>query len=171
MRVYGRKLTSFAEFCAEQGVPFAYHHHMAAAIESENDTDRLMAATGSAVHLLYDAGHMAFAGGDVLATIAKHGQRIIHVHTKDVRGEVIRSLDRDKESFLDAVLKGAFTVPGDGSLDFNAIIQRLADAGYEGWFVVEAEQDPAKAPPFEYAKIGHRALSSALKRAGYDICE
>lgn len=169
IRVYGRKLTAFAEFCAEQGVPLAFHHHMAAAIESESDTDRLMAATGPAVHLLYDAGHMAFAGGDVLATIDKHARRIIHVHTKDVRGSVIAALERDKESFLDAVLKGAFTVPGDGSLDFDAIIRRLADVGYEGWFVVEAEQDPAKAPPFEYAKIGHRALTSALKAAGYTV--
>lgn len=171
IRVYGRKLTAFAEFCAEQGVPLAFHHHMAAAVETESDTDKLMAATGSAVHLLYDAGHMAFAGGDVLATIRKHARRIIHVHTKDIRGPVVASLDRSKESFLDAVLKGAFTVPGDGSLDFPVIIKRLADAGYEGWFVVEAEQDPAKAPPFEYAKIGHGALTAALKASGYEIQE
>ncbi|MEM1398607.1 MAG: TIM barrel protein, partial [Pseudomonadota bacterium] len=131
--------------------------------------DLLMANTGPAVGLLYDAGHMAFAGGNVIATIAKHGPRINHVHTKDIRADVVSNLDRESESFLDAVLKGAYTVPGDGSLDFGQIIQTLADIGYEGWFIVEAEQDPVKAPPFEYAKIGHRALTKALTAAGYTI--
>lgn len=171
IKTYGRKLTAFAEYCAEAGVPLGFHHHMATAIESERDLDLLMANTGEAVGLLYDAGHMAFAGGDVLRTIEKHGARIVHVHTKDVRGEVIAGLDRGRESFLDAVLKGAFTVPGDGSLDFSAIIQRLADTGYQGWFIVEAEQDPAKAPPLEYAQIGHNALTAALGHAGYSIEE
>lgn len=168
---YGRKLTAFAEFCAEQGVPLAFHHHMATAIETERDLDLLMANTGEAVRLLFDAGHMAFAGGDVLRVIDNHAERIIHVHAKDVRSEVLASLDRTRESFLDAVLKGAFTVPGDGSLDFSAIVRRLADKGYEGWFVVEAEQDPVKAPPFEYAKIGYQALTEALLAAGYEIEE
>jgi inosose dehydratase len=169
IRTYGRKLTTFAEFCAEEGVPLGFHHHMATAIETEHDLDRLMAATGDAVKLLYDAGHMAFAGGDVLRTIDKHGSRIVHVHTKDVRADVIAGLDRDRDSFLDAVLAGAFTVPGDGSLDFAAIVRRLADVGYEGWFVVEAEQDPVKAPPLEYAIIGHKTLVAALQAAGYTI--
>ena len=101
-----------------------------------------MANSGEALPLLYDAGHMAFAGGDVLRVIDKHHKRISHVHTKDVRRSVIDKLDRTRESFLDAVVKGAFTVPGDGSLDFAAIVRRLASYGYEGWFVVEAEQDP-----------------------------
>lgn len=166
---YGRKLTVFAEFCADEGMPIAFHHHMATAIETERDLDMLMANTGDAVQLLYDAGHMAFAGGDVIAVIDKHGSRISHVHTKDIRGEVVANLDRDRQSFLDAVLEGAFTVPGDGLLNFNAIVKRLADVGYEGWFIVEAEQDPAKAPPFEYAKIGHNALVVALNAAGYTI--
>lgn len=168
IKAYGKKLTAFAEFCADQRVPLAFHHHMATAIETERDVDLLMAHTGPAVHLLHDAGHMAFAGGDPLALIEKHGSRIAHVHAKDIRADVIDGLDRSKESFLDAVLKGAFTVPGDGALDFNTIVQRLADAGYEGWFVVEAEQDPVKAPPFEYAQIGHRALTAALAAAGYE---
>jgi len=112
---------------------------------------------------------MAFAGGDVMRVIDKHHKRITHVHTKDVRMDVIDKLDRTRESFLDAVVKGAFTVPGDGSLDFEAILKKLADHGYEGWFVVEAEQDPVKAPPAEYAKIGYRALTKALAKAGYKI--
>ncbi len=171
IRAYSRRLTAFAEFCAEQGVPLGFHHHMATAIETERDLDLLMAHTGEAVRLLYDAGHMAFAGGDPLAVIDRHSARIVHVHAKDIRRAVVDGLDRDRESFLDAVLKGAFTVPGDGALDFAAIARRLAGNGYEGWFVVEAEQDPVKAPPLEYARIGHRALTAALVAAGYSIAE
>jgi inosose dehydratase len=169
IKAYGRKMTVFAEWCAGEGMPIAYHHHMAAPIESERDVDLLMEHSGEALPLLYDAGHMAFAGGDVLRVIDNHHTRIKHVHTKDVRRGVIEGLDRDKESFLDAVVKGAFTVPGDGSLDFVAILKRLADYGYEGWFVVEAEQDPVKAPPAEYAKIGYEALVEALRTAGYQV--
>ncbi|MCE2522691.1 MAG: myo-inosose-2 dehydratase [Rhodobacteraceae bacterium] len=169
IRTYGRCLTKFAEWCAEEGMPISFHHHMGTAIETLNDVDRLMNWTGEAVWLLYDPGHMAFAGGDVIAMIDRHSTRISHVHAKDVRADVLKGLNRNLESFLDAVLKGAFTVPGDGSLDFNAIAAKLADAGYQGWFVVEAEQDPKKAPPSEYAAIGHRALVSALENAGYSI--
>ena len=169
IKTYGRRLTRFAEHCAEAGVPLAFHHHMATAIETERDLDLLMRHTGAAVGLLYDAGHMRFAGGDVLRVIESHGRRIVHVHAKDVRGPVIEGLDRGRQSFLDAVLEGAFTVPGDGAIDFAAVCRHLADAGYQGWFVVEAEQDPAKAPPAEYARIGHRALSAALAAAGYQI--
>jgi inosose dehydratase len=169
IKVYGRRLTRFAEHCADAGVPLGFHHHMATAVETEQDLDLLMKHTGEAVRLLFDAGHMRFAGGDVLRVVEKHGSRIIHVHTKDVRGPVIESLDRSRQSFLDAVLEGAFTVPGDGTIDFTAVIQRLADVGYEGWFVVEAEQDPVKAPPAEYARIGYRALTAALTKAGYRI--
>jgi inosose dehydratase len=171
IKTYGRRLTRFAEHCAENGVPLGFHHHMATAIETEPDLDLLMKHTGEAVGLLYDAGHMRFAGGDVLRVIDKHGKRIVHVHTKDVRGSVVDGLDRSRQSFLDAVLEGAFTVPGDGVIDFKSVVKRLADVGYEGWFVVEAEQDPAKAPPAEYAGIGYRALVEALDAAGYERVE
>ena len=171
MRAYGRKLTAFAEFCADQGVALSFHHHMGTAIESEGDIDRLMSATGKAVGLLYDTGHLTFAGADVMRVIEKHGKRINHVHAKDVRRDVAAGLDRDRDSFLDAVLKGVYTVPGDGSVDFGTVAKRLAGIGYEGWFVVEAEQDPAKAPPLEYARIGHAALTRALEGAGYTIAE
>jgi inosose dehydratase len=171
IRTYGHRLTRFAEHCAEAGVPLAFHHHMGTAIETEEDIDLLMRHTGEAVGLLYDTGHIRFAGGDHLRVLDKHSKRIIHVHTKDVRDPVISNLDRSRQSFLDAVLAGAFTVPGDGSIDFGAVARRLADVGYQGWFIVEAEQDPAKAPPAEYAVIGHRALSAALAQAGYQIRE
>ncbi|WP_172330112.1 myo-inosose-2 dehydratase [Mangrovicoccus sp. HB161399] len=164
---YGRKMSEFADWCAEQGMPLAYHHHMAAAIETEAELDLLM--KHSSVPLLFDAGHMAFAGGDVFSVIEKHHARIIHVHVKDVRMPVIDALDRSRESFLDAVVKGAFTVPGDGSLDFEAIVKALAAKGYEGWFVVEAEQDPKVSPPLDMAVKGHAELMRVMAAAGYTV--
>lgn len=171
IEAYGRKMTAFAEWCAGQGMPIAYHHHMAAAIETEAELDMLMANSGEALPLLFDAGHLAFAGGNVLRVIDNHHSRISHVHTKDVRSSVIDKLDRKRESFLDAVVKGAFTVPGDGSLDFAAIIARLASYGYEGWFVVEAEQDPKVSPPLEMAKKGHAELMRLMASAGYEVVQ
>ena len=171
IKSYGGKMTVFAEWCAGRGMPIAYHHHMAAAIETEAELDLLMASSGEALALLFDAGHMAFAGGNVLRVIDKHHSRISHVHTKDVRSSVIDRLDRKRESFLDAVVKGAFTVPGDGSLDFAAIIARLASYGYEGWFVVEAEQDPRINPPLEMAKKGHAELMRLMASAGYEVVQ
>ena len=168
-RAYGHKLTAFAEWCAEQGMPLSYHHHMAAPIETEAELDVLMANSGAALPLLFDAGHMAFAGGDVLRVIDKHHARINHVHTKDIRGDVIAGLDRNTASFLDAVIAGAFTVPGDGTLDFEAIVKRLASYGYEGWFVVEAEQDPVANPPLAMAKTGHQELLRVMQAAGYEV--
>ncbi len=167
MKDYGAKMSEFATWVEAQGMPLVYHHHMAAVVETEPELDAFMAA--STISLLFDAGHMAFAGGDVLRCIDKHHARIRHVHTKDVRMEVINTLDRTKESFLDAVIKGAFTVPGDGSLDFGAIVKKLSGYGYEGWFVVEAEQDPKKAPPLKMAQIGHKELMRVMTAAGYEV--
>ncbi|AGI67649.1 putative myo-inisitol/rhizopine-catabolism protein [Octadecabacter antarcticus 307] len=167
MAAYGRKVSDFADWCAAEGMPLSYHHHMAAAVETEAELDLFM--KHSSVPLLYDAGHMAFAGGDVMRVINTHAARISHVHTKDVRMEVINALNRSKESFLDAVIKGAFTVPGDGSLDFEAIVKALAARGYEGWFVVEAEQDPVKNPPLKMAQVGHKELMRVMAAAGYEV--
>jgi inosose dehydratase len=169
VKAYGRKMTAFAEWCADQGMPISYHHHMAAPIETETELDLLMKHSGQGLRLLYDAGHLAFAGGDVLRVIDNHHARISHVHTKDVRQAVLDSIDRSRDSFLDAVIRGAFTVPGDGSLDFVAIVSRLASYGYEGWFVVEAEQDPVKSPPRKMADIGHRELVRVMAAAGYSV--
>ncbi len=167
MKDYGARMSEFATWVEAQGMPLVYHHHMAAVVETEPELDAFMA--NSTISLLFDAGHMAFAGGDVLRCIDKHHKRIRHVHTKDVRMEVINTLDRNKESFLDAVIKGAFTVPGDGSLDFAAIVKKLAGHGYEGWFVVEAEQDPKKAPPLKMAQVGHKELMRVMTAAGYEV--
>jgi inosose dehydratase len=167
--VYARKMTKFGEWCADQGMPLSYHHHMAAVIETEPELDMFMKNSGEGIPMLFDAGHMAFAGGDVMRVIDKHHRRITHVHTKDVRMDVIDKLDRSKESFLDAVVNGAFTVPGDGSLDFASIVGRLASYGYEGWFVVEAEQDPKINPPLAMAKKGHAELMRVMALAGYEV--
>jgi len=169
MKAYARKVTAFGEWCAEQGMPLAYHHHMAAVVETEPELDAFMANSGAGIPLLLDAGHLAFAGGNVLRAIDNHHQRINHVHVKDVRLEVIKKLDRSKQSFLDAVALGAFTVPGDGSLDFGAIVQKFADYGYEGWFVVEAEQDPRANPPLRMAQVGHKELMRVMTAAGYSV--
>ncbi len=169
MTAYARKLTEFGEWCAEQGMPLSYHHHMGAVVQFQHELDAFMAASGEGIPLLLDAGHLAFAGGDPLAAIDKHHARITHVHVKDIRRSVTNALDRDKESFLDAVIKGAFTVPGDGSLDFGAIVQRCADYGYEGWFVVEAEQDPVANPPQKMAEVGHAELMRVMTAAGYEV--
>jgi inosose dehydratase len=169
MQAYARKLTRFGEWCADKGMPLSYHHHMAAVIETEPELDAFIRYSGEGIPLLLDAGHLAFAGGDVLRAIDKHHARINHVHVKDIRRDVVDGLDRSRQSFLDAVALGAFTVPGDGSLDFGAIVQRLADYGYEGWFVVEAEQDPIKNPPLRMAEVGYKELMRVMSAAGYTV--
>jgi inosose dehydratase len=169
MKAYARKMTEFGEWCAGEGMPLAYHHHMAAVVQFEHELDAFMSHSGEGIPLLLDAGHLAFAGGDVLRAIDRHHKRISHVHVKDVRMDVIKGLDWKKQSFLDAVALGAFTVPGDGSLDFGAIVKKFADYGYEGWFVVEAEQDPRKNPPLRMAQIGHRELMRVMTAAGYEV--
>ena len=169
MRTYARKVTEFGEWCAEQGMPLSYHHHMAAVVETEAELDAFMNHSGPGIPLLLDAGHLAFAGGDVLRAIDNHHARINHVHVKDVRMGVINGLDRSRQSFLDAVALGAFTVPGDGSLDFGAIVQKFADYDYEGWFVVEAEQDPKPNPPLRMAQVGHKELMRVMTAAGYTV--
>lgn len=169
MKAYARKVTAFGEWCAEQGMPLSYHHHMAAVVQFEHELDAFMNHSGEGIPLLLDAGHLAFAGGDVLRAIDRHHARINHVHVKDVRMDVIDRLDRSQQSFLDAVALGAFTVPGDGSLDFAAIVQKFADYGYEGWFVVEAEQDPKKNPPLKMAQVGYEELMRVMTAAGYTV--
>ena len=144
---------------------------MGTAVETETELDQLMAHTGAAVNLLLDTGHLVFAGGDNLRVIKNHGYRINHVHTKDIRADVLAAVDKDRHSFLDCVLDGVFTVPGDGLIDYDPIMAALYDTGYEGWVIIEAEQDPAKANPLVYAKMGHEALCSALGKAGYQVDE
>ena len=166
---YGDKLTELAEWLRAEGCPMTFHHHMGTVVESEREVDLLMARTGDAVGLLFDTGHLHFAGGDVLATARRHGRRINHVHCKDIRADVLARLKAENWSFLKGVIEGVFTVPGDGAIDFRSVAKVLADIGYSGWVVVEAEQDPKKANPLEMARIGHAALTKAFGQAGFRI--
>lgn len=161
-RRYGERLTAFGRHLLQHGVRLAYHHHMGAYVESPADIDRLMAHTGEEVGLLFDSGHAYFGGGDPLAMLDRHIDRVCHVHCKDVRPAIVRHAFNRQWSFLEAVLNGAFTVPGDGAIDFAAIVERLRTHGYRGWLVVEAEQDPAVAPSCAYAAKGYRTLRALV---------
>jgi inosose dehydratase len=165
-RRFGEALTEVAEHLRARGVRMAYHHHMGTVVETEPEIDHLMAVTGEAVGLLLDTGHLTYAGGDVVGVARRHGRRIVHVHCKDVRPAVLADARRRDQSFLDAVVAGVFTVPGDGCVDYGAVLAALKAVGYAGWLVVEAEQDPAVAHPLTYAKLGYTNLSRAVKTAG-----
>lgn len=134
------------------GVSLTFHHHMGTVVQTAAETDRLMEGTDPAlVSLLFDSGHFAYCGEDPVAMVQKHCSRIKHVHLKDIRPDVVARVREEKMSFLEGVRQGAFTIPGDGCVDFDPIFKVLAESGYEGYMVVEAEQDPAKANPLEYA--------------------
>ena len=164
---FTERLTAVALHLERRGVPMSYHHHMGTVIQTEDEIDRLLETTGPALGLLLDTGHLTYAGGDSTSFVSRHASRINHVHCKDVRpgGLLDRAQDQDW-SFLDAIVEGVFTVPGDGIIDFPAVLGALKEGGYEGWLVVEADQDPAKAHPQTYARMGYRALAKAVKASG-----
>ena len=155
---YAERLTKFAKHTLGHGVRVAYHHHMGAYVETPADVEELMKRVGPEVGLLFDSGHMTFAGGNAVETLRKHAPRVCHVHCKDVRPSVIKLARNRNWSFLESVINGAFTVPGDGAIDFASLIAILREHGYEGWLVVEAEQDPVVAPSYAYAEKGFRTL-------------
>ncbi|OLQ72216.1 myo-inosose-2 dehydratase [Photobacterium proteolyticum] len=167
---YGRKLTEFARYTQSQGVQIAYHHHMGTVIETAQDIDDLMEYTGPEVGLLLDTGHLTYAGADPVAVATRWAHRINHVHTKDIRADVLADVKNRKTSFLDAVLSGVFTVPGDGCVNYPALFDVLNKVGYEGWLVVEAEQDPAVAHPMTYATMGYKNLQQLAQEAGLLDC-
>lgn len=136
----------------EYGIRLTFHHHMGTVVQNPDEVERMMKGTNSEyVSLLYDTGHFAYCGADPLEMLQKYIDRVKHVHLKDIRPEVVEKVKQDNLSFLEGVRLGAFTVPGDGCIDFVPIFQTLEKAGYEGYMLVEAEQDPAKANPLEYA--------------------
>jgi inosose dehydratase len=166
---FAEALTEVGEHLLRRGVRLAYHHHMGTVVETAEEIDRLMSLTGPAVGLLLDTGHLTYAGADPAAVARRHASRVVHVHCKDVRRPILAEARRRDLSFLDAVLDGVFTVPGDGAVDFGAVLEELARGSYDGWLVVEAEQDPKKAHPLTYARKGHAALSAAAARAGLRV--
>jgi inosose dehydratase len=162
--VFASRLTALADTVAGEGLAIAYHHHMGTIVQSGAEIDRLMATTGPNLKLLLDTGHAMFAGADPAALARRHRTRIAHVHCKDVRPSVMAKAIRDDWSFLDSVVAGVFTVPGDGTVDFPGVLEGLP--GYRGWLVVEAEQDPERAHPLTYAQLGHKNLARFARRAG-----
>ena len=152
-----------------ENMPLAYHHHMGTVIQSHEDTERLMNETNDTVKLTIDTGHMLFAGGNSLKIIRDFKQKIVHVHCKDMREKVLNKSLSEDLSFRHAFLEGAFTVPGDGCIDYRPIFNELVKNNYQGWLVVEAEQDPKKANPFEYAKIGFNYLKKTSSECGLEI--
>jgi myo-inosose-2 dehydratase len=160
---FGRRMTQVGERTLSEGVRLVYHHHMGTVVESEADIDALMGATGDAVHLLLDTGHATWAGADPAALARRYRTRISHFHAKDVRRDMMERARRERLSFLDAVIAGVFTVPGDGCVDYPSVLRELP--GYSGWAVVEAEQDPKKADPLTYAKMGYSNLRGFLAQA------
>ena len=159
------RLTKLADLVRAEGMTIAYHHHMGTIIQTEPEIDRLMTLTGDSLTLLLDTGHATFAGADPVALAGRHRHRIAHVHCKDVRPTVMASALGANLSFLDAVVGGVFAVPGDGIVDFPAVLAALP--GYDGWLVVEAEQDPQKAPPFLHASRGFANLSAYARPPDY----
>jgi inosose dehydratase len=145
-------LNRLGRLAAAKGMALTYHHHMGTGVQTAAEIERLMENTDKAlVGLLYDTGHLVFSGEDHLAALDKWMSRIRHVHLKDMRPALRKKAVKEKWSFLKAVREGVFTVPGDGSVDFVPVFNALKKAKYSGWWVVEAEQDPAKADPLEYA--------------------
>jgi myo-inosose-2 dehydratase len=167
--VFLERISKLGEWMAGQGVRVAFHHHMGTVIEKAHEVDRLLQGTPESVGLLFDTGHLAFAGEDPAKVARKWAKRVNHVHAKDVRPEVLRRAREERWSFLDAVLNGVYTVPGDGGLDFEAALRPIAEAGYSGWLICEAEQDPAKAHPLTYAKKGCVTLKGTAEKIGLQV--
>jgi inosose dehydratase len=162
--LFARRLNELANAAAGEGLSIAYHHHMGTIVQTEAEIDRLMDMTGGNLTLLLDTGHATFAGADPIALARRYRARISHVHCKDVRADVMEAARRNDRCFLDSVIEGVFTVPGDGMVDFPGVLAELK--GYNGWLVVEAEQDPAKAHPLTYARLGHTNLAGFATSAG-----
>jgi inosose dehydratase len=167
---FGRKLEAFAAYLASEGVTLVYHHHMGTIVESPEEIDALMAATGPHTHLLFDAGHCTFGGGNPEAVLKKHVARVRHFHAKNIRPAIVEKVRKEGWSFLQGVLGGAFTVPGDqeGGVDFKPLLKILAEAGYDGWIVIEAEQDPKLRNPLLYQTLGLATLKRLAREVGLD---
>ena len=169
--VFLERLGVLGDWMADEGVRIAFHHHMGTVIEKAHEIDRMLEGTPESVGLLFDTGHLAFADEDPAAVSRRWAHRINHVHAKDVRPDVLARAWAEQWSFLDSVVSGVFTVPGDGCVDFVPALRPVAEAGYAGWLIVEAEQDPAKAHPLTYARKGYAALRAAAETAGLIVTE
>ena len=170
MKAYGAKLEAFAQYLAGEGITAVYHPHMGTIIQTPEDIDALMAATGPATKLLFDTGHCYFGGGDPLEVLKRHASRVGHFHAKNVRKSVVDKVRSENLSFLQSVVEGVFTVPGDqdGAIDFAPLLQVLADNGYDGWLVIEAEQDSTVRNPLLYQTLGLHTLKRIARETKLD---
>ena len=161
---YTARMTQFADRVSEAGLTLVYHPHVMMPVETVEEIDRFMSAVGEPVRLLLDTGHIAMAGGDYRVVMEKWWDRISHIHLKDIRWSVYEAADKQRATFDELIHEGIFTVPGDGDLDFEPLIKKVASGGYDGWLLVEAEQDPLKAPPLAMATIAFDYVSELLTR-------
>lgn len=163
---FGERLSTLARYLEDRGLRLAYHFHLGTVVDGEDDIERFVAHTDDCVGFVVDTGHAALGGIDAERLIRTHPDRVAHVHTKDVRRRVFDGVRKRDGSFLDGVLAGMFTAPGDGDLDFRGVAQALRDIGYSGWVVIEAEQDPARADPRAYSRTGLETMRRLLNPAG-----
>lgn len=157
-------MNRLALLAEEKGMKVCLHHHMGTGVQTPAEIDRFLAMTNDTVYLLFDTGHLYFSEGSqeaVDSVISKHIHRIVHVHLKDIRKDILEEVKEKNLSFLEAVKAGVFTVPGDGCIEFGHSFSELEAKAYTGWMVVEAEQDPAKANPFEYALKARRFIKES----------
>ena len=166
---YCVKISELARYLEDEGMPLAYHHHMGTVIETEEETIRLLENTNDSVKLTLDTGHMLFARGNPINIINKFKERVIHIHCKDIREDILKKALSEDLSFRNAFLEGAFTVPGDGCINYKPLFDILKKNNYQGWLVVEAEQDPKKANPLEYAIMGYKYIADTLKKSNLEI--
>lgn len=164
-QTFGARMTNVADYVKSEGLKFAYHHHLGTVVETAADVNAFMAATGPSVGLTLDTGHAALGGVNSLAIIRDHPDRVAHIHCKDVRWETFTRQKSRGASFLDGVLAGMFTVPGDGGIDYAEVMQALKRMDYSGWIVIEAEQDPSVAEPRTYARLGLQTLKARAAEA------
>lgn len=165
-RRFGKRLDTVAAHVGEHGLRFAYHHHLGTVVETAAELDRFFAVTGDHVGLVLDTGHALYGGIDPVAVIGAHPGRISHVHCKDVRRSRHADFHAGGTSFLDGVVGGMFTTPGDGDYDYAPFLRALAAIDYAGWIVIEAEQDPAVADPRVYSQLGLDTLKRVADRVG-----
>lgn len=167
---FGAGVEALAEYAAAQGITLVYHHHMGTIVESEDEIDQLMAHTGPHAKLLLDTGHCLFGGGNPERVAKTYMHRVGHIHAKNVRPVIARQVRDENLSFLEGVRRGVFTVPGDaeGGVDFPPVLRIAAEHGYQGWLVIEAEQDPDVRNPFEYQSLGLKSLKAMAREAGLD---
>ena len=166
---YCKKINEISNRLYNEGMPMSYHEHMGTIIQTEYDVDRFMENTNDNTFLLYDTGHLLFAQADFERVLKNYVTKINHVHCKDIRKNILENSLNNDLSFRESFLDGVFTVPGDGCIDYEPLFKILHENNYEKWLIIEAEQDPKKANPLEYAKIGHNYLTKIVSENGYSL--